>query len=147
MGRGNAAHRVFRFVSDTGALKASLRLNDLAPALLCAVAVGLVARSDGGWWPATWGWAAIALLFVAAAGLILLPALPLGRLDGLLLGALAALTAWTALSWIWSESRPLTTLELERTIVYLGGTSALLVVGRRRSVPAGLGGLLLADVV
>lgn len=84
---------------------------------------------------------------MAAAGLILLPALPLGRLDLAFLGGLAALTAWTALSWIWSESGPLTALELERTIVYLGGAFALLVVTRRHSFAAGLGGLLLADVV
>ena len=107
----------------------------------------MVARSQGGWFPTTWGWAAIGLLFAGAAGLILLPALPLGRLDLWYLGGIATLTAWTALSWLWSESGPLTALEFERSIVYLGGLLALLVVARRRSVATALGGLLLADLV
>jgi hypothetical protein len=146
-GRGDAALRVSVAVSDTCGLKATIRFGDLAPALLCVATVGLVARSAGGWWPTTWGWAAIGLLFVAAAGVILQPALQLGRLDAAFLTGLAALTVLTGLSWVWSESRPLTMLELERTIVYAGGAFALLVVARRRSFAVGLGGLLAAVVV
>jgi hypothetical protein len=146
-GRGDAALRVSAAVSDTWGLKAAIRFGDLAPALLCAATVGLVARSDGGWPPTTWGWAAIGLLFVAAAGVILQPALQLGRLDAAFLIGLAALAVLTGVSWLWSESRPLTMLELERTIVYLGGAFALLVVARRRSFAVALGGLLAVVVV
>ena len=53
---------------------------------------------------------------------------------------------WTGLSWFWSESPPRTILELERTVLYLGGVLALLLVVRRRSFGAALGGLLAADV-
>jgi hypothetical protein len=53
----------------------------LAPGLLCFATVALVARRSGGWFPTTWGWAALALLFVAAAAVILLPALEVGGLD------------------------------------------------------------------
>jgi hypothetical protein len=114
--------------------------------VLCFLTVGLVARRAGGWWPTTWGWAALALLFVAAATVILLPRLELGRLDVELLGGIAALTAWIGLSTIWSESRPETVLELERAIVYVAGTLALLAVARRRSLAGILAGLLAAAV-
>jgi hypothetical protein len=122
-------------------------LTNLAPALLCAGTVGLVARSNGGWFPTTWGWAAICLLFVVAAALILLPAAPLGLLDWAFLGGLAGLMVWTALSWIWSESGPLTALEIERSIVYVGGAFALLLVARRESIATALGALLAVAVV
>ena len=119
---------------------------DLSAAVLCAVTVGLIARSIGGWWPTTWSWAAFALLFVAAAALILQPAVLLGRLDLAFLGGLGAFAVWTGLSWFWSESPPKTMLELERTVLYLGGVLALLLVARRRSFAAALGGLLAVDV-
>jgi O-antigen ligase/polysaccharide polymerase Wzy-like membrane protein len=106
----------------------------------------MVARSDGGWWPTTWGWAALALLFVAAASLILRSAVPFGRLDALFVGGLAAFVGWTGLSAAWSESEQLSLLELERAIVYGGGVLALLLVARRASVAAALGGLLTASV-
>ena len=122
------------------------RFRDLATAALCLATVALIARNLGGWWPTTWGWAALALLFVAAAALILQPTVALGRLDLAMLGSLGALTAWTGLSALWSESPPQTILELERAAMYLGGVLALLLVARRRSVGAALGGLLAADV-
>ena len=53
---------------------------------------------------------------------------------------------WTGLSLFWSESPPKTMLELERTVLYLGGVLALLLVARQRSVAAALGGLLAVDV-
>ena len=114
--------------------------------MLCAATVGLIARSIGGWWPTTWSWAAFALLFVAATALIVQPATQLGRLDLALLGGLGALAVWTGLSWFWSESPPKTMLELERTVLYLGGVLALLLVARQRSFTAVLGGLLAVDV-
>ena len=79
--------------------------------------------------------------------MILQSALQLGRLDAAFLTGLAALTVLTGVSWVWSESRPLTMLELERSIVYLGGAFALLVVARRRSFAIALGGLLAVVVV
>jgi len=115
--------------------------------LLCAVTIGLVARNAGGWWPTTWGWGALGLLFVAAAALLLRPRIELGPLDLAFLGGLGALTTWTAVSWLWSESPPSTALEIERTLVYLAAALALLVVAHRRSLAAALGGILAVIVV
>ena len=122
-------------------------LRNLGPAALCAVSVGLIARSAGGWWPTTWGWAALGLLLAAAAALLLQPTISLGRLDLALLAGLGSLTVWTGLSWLWSESPPQAILELERTTLYLAGVSAFLFVARRRSFASTLGGLLAVDVV
>ena len=122
------------------------RFGRASPALLCFATVALVAKRSGGWFPTTWGWAALALLFVTAAAVILVPALEGGGLDLAFVGGLAALTAWIGLSAIWSESRPQSMLELERALVYCGGVLALLVVARRRTLGSALAGLLAASV-
>jgi O-antigen ligase len=119
----------------------------LGAALLCGLTIVLVSRNAGGWFATTWGWAALVLLFVAAAALIALPALPVQRLDLAFLGVLSGLTAWTALSLLWTESTPSTVLEVERTLVYLAAAAAVLFVVRRRSFAAALGGVLAADAV
>jgi hypothetical protein len=121
-------------------------LRDALPALLVAATVGQLARHFGGWYPSTWGWASVGLLFVAACALILRQDIRLGRLEIALVAALVALTAWTGLSWLWSNSPPRSMLELERTSMYLAGTLAFLVVARRRSFVAILASLLVVDV-
>ena len=79
--------------------------------------------------------------------MILRPTVVVGRLDVVFVGFLGALTVWTGLSYLWSGSPPQTMLELERMVMYFGGSVALLLVVRRRSFAAALGGLLAADVV
>lgn len=118
-----------------------------APApTVVGLTVGLLARDGGGWYPAAWDWAALSLMFIAACALILLRAPTLGRLDVVMLSALAGFTAWTGLSWTWSESPPRSELELERSVMYLAGVLALLLVAKRRSGRLVLACLFLADL-
>jgi O-antigen ligase len=116
-----------------------------AKALVAALGAGLIGSlgaASGGYYPATWGWASIALLWVAAAALIVGAAFPRRPLDLAFLGGLLGLAAWIALSAAWSIAIPLTVLELERVIVYLACILAVLLVVSRRTVPAFLAGLL-----
>ena len=75
------------------------------------------------------GLAAAALLLVVLVG----GSRP-GPLSSVLLGALGLLTAWTAASWLWSDSPPVALDEAQRTAAYLA--AALLVVFAGRRVPA-----------
>lgn len=109
---------------------------------LTASAVGATSAADGGYFPVSWGWSSLALLLVAAATLIVADRVDLAARDGAFLAALTALVLWIGLSAVWSESVPRSLLELERGIVYVGGATALLLLGRRGSETWIAGGLL-----
>jgi hypothetical protein len=104
--------------------------------LTACVVVGGLAFANGGYFPVSWGWSGLALLWLAAIGLALGVAVEVGALDRLFLGALAALTLWVSLSLVWTSSVPETILEGERTLVYLAAGIAAFVLLRRPSVPA-----------
>jgi hypothetical protein len=97
----------------------------------------------GGYFPTSWGWATIALAWGAALGAVL-RRLCLGRRELAFLGALTALGAWMALSYLWSDSGWRAVIETQRVAVYVALAAAALVLLRRATVPALLGGLLAA---
>jgi hypothetical protein len=119
---------------------------DAVAAILGFVAVGGLAANKGGYFPTAWGWAALALFSVAAVALVVTPTVSLGRLERLFLAGLVAFAGWIAASLAWSGT-PNTVLEVERALVYIAGTVAVLVVVRRRAVANLLGGVLLAIVL
>jgi O-Antigen ligase len=100
-----------------------------APSLVAAAATGLIAADDGGYWPTSWGWSALALAWVGGLALVLREG-RVSRLEVAWLGGLAALTGWTALSWLWTSSETSTALEVERTLVYLLAALAVAAVAR-----------------
>jgi tetratricopeptide (TPR) repeat protein len=110
-------------------------------ALAFALTLGL-AFDGGGYAPASFdrglvGVGAAALLLVVLAG----GARP-GRLSTALLAGLVLLTAWTALSWLWSDSPPIALDEAPRVAVYLGAAGVVVLAGRRVSMSWPAGGIL-----
>lgn len=61
-----------------------------------------------------------------------------------LLGTLGAFAAWTVLSLAWSVASSATVLEIERVLLYVAATGAIVLVGRARSEQQVLGGLMIA---
>jgi hypothetical protein len=117
----------------------------VVPALLAYAGVVGFAAVDGGFFPRWWGVGTI--LFACAAALALLvrrPALPRRAL--LFVATLAALAALTALSAVWSESVPLTALEVQRAFLYVAAALAAVVVTPPERKHALLGGTLAAAV-
>jgi hypothetical protein len=111
----------------------------IAAGLVVFLAVVFIVRDDGGYFPTSWGWSALALLGVVAVWVVAAGRTDAGRLDAAFLGTLVVLTRWVALSTAWSIDRPETVLELERWSGLLAGCAALLVIAQRRSsalVPA-----------
>ena len=110
-------------------------------ALGAAAMVVPLAAADGGYFSTSWGWAAVPFAWVAGLALVLRHRIRIQALEVVFLAALGGLTAWVALSLLWSKDFPQTMLELERAIVYLTGTAAAVLVLRRRAVPWLVAGL------
>jgi hypothetical protein len=64
-----------------------------------------------------------------------------GRLAGSMLAALGLLVAWTAGSWLWSDSPPAALQEAQRAALYLAAAAALVLAGRRVPLPWICGGV------
>ena len=116
--------------------QAARRARDAAVAAVAAAAVGGLAAADGGYFPVSWGWATLGLVWVALVALFV-GAPRVGR-DGLAaVGLLAALAVWTLVSAFWSTSVPLAILEAQRTLLYIAALAAFLLLGRPRARLAG----------
>src|SRR5438045_2812770 len=95
--------------------------------------VGGLAIANGGFFPVSWGWSSIALLWLA--GLVLLvgrPGIPT-RLEAVYLSLVVALTCWTFLSALWTSSLTETVAEGERSLVYLAAALAALLLLQQAS--------------
>lgn len=114
----------------------------LWPALLGGVPVALLGAAQGGYFPWTWGWATIALLWAVGMALVLRSRIVLSRMEAAFVVVWVALLGWIALSTLWSRDLPQTVLEVERTLIYVSGVSALVVIGTNRSTRPILGGVL-----
>jgi len=126
----------------------AVRRSGLARHLPVFVTAGLVigglSFANGGYFPVSWGWSALGLLWLAAIALTLGLAIEAGGLDLVFLGALTGLTAWTFLSALWTSTVPETVLEGERILLYLSAAFAGLLLLRRASVSALLVGVVAA---
>lgn len=111
-----------------------------------AATVGVLAASNGGYFPTAWGWSALILLFVAVLALVLRSEIALGSLELGFLGGTAVVVAWIGLSIGWTQAVPQSVLDVERALVYLAAVVAGLFVLRRHTVSQLLGGALVAIV-
>src|SRR4051794_27377160 len=93
---------------------------NVLPALLGFGTVFGLAAVNGGFFPTSWGWAALSLLLVAAGALVVRDTVPLDRWQTAFLALLGALVGWTALSTLWAPDPATPLLETERACVYLG---------------------------
>lgn len=115
--------------------KTLLEPHELAPGVVAGLAVAALAADAGGYDPTSWGWSTVALLLVAGAALIL-GTRRLSPLEWALPAFLAALTIWVWVSLAWSDDVSQTVQEGERMLLYVAGSVALLLLGRRSRVEA-----------
>ncbi len=116
----------------------------LAPALLAFALIVVTARAGGGYAASTWGWIALGPIVVLAAVFALADRFEGGVADFAFVGLLSALLSWTAMSAIWSDSVPRTVSEVQRDLVYVAASVALLAVTSRQSAVAIPGAVLTA---
>jgi hypothetical protein len=109
-----------------------------------AALVGGLGAAQGGYFPSSWGWASLALLWAASLVLLLRPRLSITRLQAAYVAALAALAAWIGLTIWWSRDPAGSVNELERAVVYLAAGLAAIVIVRRADIGRLLGGAFAA---
>jgi hypothetical protein len=115
-------------------------------AMASFVLVAALAFGNGGYGSISWGWSALAFIWVAGLALALRVDPRASALELTALAAFAGVLAWTLLSNLWTFSATRTMLEGQRTVVYVAGLAALLLVGRRASYRALLVGVWAAIV-
>jgi tetratricopeptide (TPR) repeat protein len=90
-----------------------------------------IACDDGGFHAVTWDRALAVLAALALVAMVLDDVPRAGRPAIALVCALAFLTAWTAASWLWSDSPPAAPEEAQRVALYLAAAVVVVVAGRR----------------
>lgn len=111
-------------------------------AALGAGAVAVLGLDGGGYFTATWIWAALAFAAVAAIGLLARELPALHRLAWLSLISLVGLGLWMLASHLWGIPGTEAEREAARAGVYVAGLGAFLVVVERTTVKAFLVGVL-----
>jgi O-antigen ligase len=150
--RPSASDSAFDFTVSTTAGRVGLgvgrisqwRADSALPALVALASIGIVAADQGGYFPTTWGWTAVAFLWISGLAVLLRETVPISRAQTLFLFAWTALLAWTALSMTWSTDRSQTVLEIERTLVYVAAAAMFVLLCSRRSQRPLVGGVLWA---
>jgi hypothetical protein len=118
-----------------------------APGLLAAAVLTPLAAGNGGYFPPAWGWSAAALLWAAAIAVLVRQDVETSVAEVVTLSAFGLLTVWMLISATWSGDTTSAVLEAERTLVYVAGLSALLLVSRRGAIGSLLAGALCAVAV
>ena len=107
-----------------------------------------LAAGNGGYFPPAWGWSAAALLWAAAIAVLARDEIAITAAEAVSVAAFGLLTVWMLLSASWSGDSTSAVLEAERTLVYVSGLTALLLVARRgEAIGSLLGGALVAVTV
>src|SRR5919201_5103223 len=116
--------------------KEALRIawNRASPGLVSFSVVLVDGIAGGAYLPRPWRLTTFALLAFALASLVGRRRIALSPIERWFLGFLAALTAWTALSTVWSDTPETSWLEAQRDVVYLAGAAALLLALERESL-------------
>jgi hypothetical protein len=102
---------------------------------------------QGGYFATSWGWGALAFLFVAAVVIVVSESLRLSRYELALLAAFGAFVVFEASSAWWSQSAPAALREAERATLVVAGIATAMLVTRRHMRPllAGVcGGITIA---
>jgi len=113
------AQRLVRERLDSGPLVLGLT------AFVCVGGLGL---ANGGYFPVSWGWAALGLLGLSVVLFARGQGRGVGALGLVFLVALVGLAIWTAVSSVWSLDVTHTVDEVERIVVYVSAAGCALML-------------------
>jgi O-antigen ligase/polysaccharide polymerase Wzy-like membrane protein len=127
----NALQTPLRRLYSVLTLPSRAVVGEIASGVVSFAAVAGLGGDNGGYFPTTWGWAAVALCGIAAALLALAGVPRLRPIEKLFLIVVLALVVCTFFSSFWSISVTRSMLEGERSLVYLGSAAVAVLVSRR----------------
>jgi O-antigen ligase len=113
-----------------------------APGIGAAVVLFVDGISGGGYLPRSWRLTTAAFCAFVIAALAGRTSIRLSRLETAFLSAFAAVTIWTELSQVWSDTTGTSILEAERDVVYLTGIALILLTLERSTLRVFLAGAL-----
>jgi O-antigen ligase len=113
-----------------------------APGICMAVILLTAGAAGGGYFPRAWRLMTLAFCALAFAAAIGRQHIRISRLELSFLCSLAALTIWTELSQVWSDTRATSVLEGERDVVYLTAIALILLAVERSTLRFFLAGAL-----
>jgi hypothetical protein len=117
------------------------------PAILLGLSLVPILAANGGYFPTTWGWAAMGLAAAGAgAAAVRAPSRP-SRPELVFIGGLVLFAVWLAVSSFWTEAPTQTPLAVERALVYVAAAVAVAGLARGRHVRFLLGGVCAAIAI
>lgn len=108
-----------------------------------AIVLGL-ASAQGGFFPSSWGWGSLPLLWLVALVLALRETVTLHAREGIFIGLVLAVCLWVLLSSVWSVAPARSILESQRALVYAAGAAAVLVLASGKYLAQLLAGVYTA---
>ena len=107
-----------------------------------ASAVAWLAWANGGYFPSEWGIGIVAAGLLCLGAVVIRDRIEVSRRDVVLVGAVAALAGWAALSALWTTADGPALSEAERGLLYAASIAAILLTLDAGRVPALLGGIV-----
>jgi hypothetical protein len=104
---------------------------DTLPGLVAVPVLAAVAAAEGGYWPTTWGWTSVTLVWLLVLALLVTRRVELSALECGFAAAFVAFAGWAGASFVWTRSVPSTVSELQRVMLYVIAVAAVAVVARR----------------
>jgi O-antigen ligase len=98
--------------------------------LIAAGGVLLLSAADGGFFPSSWRWGAVAFAAAGCVAVLLENRLVVSRAGGTFLAGLILFAGWTTLSAAWSLDPHATLLETQRLLLYAAALAAFLAARR-----------------
>ncbi|HEY3543592.1 MAG TPA: O-antigen ligase family protein [Gaiellaceae bacterium] len=118
-----------------------------AAAVAGAAVVCALGLDSGGYFPRSWVWSTVVLLWVAAVVLVLRRRVAVDAAGAVWVAALLALAAWTLLSAVWSIEPAQSVLDARRDLVYVAASFVVVTAPRRAAALLPVGVLSAVSVV
>jgi O-antigen ligase len=123
----------------------AFRVDRRAATVAVGLALAPLLASNGGYFPTSWGWAAVGFAWIAILALLLGEAHAVSKAEWVYVGGFAAFALWMLASVAWSISPTQSPLEAQRALAFVAALLAVVTLTTRAHVHLLLGGTVIAS--